>query len=173
MSRPPEDLVVVAKTGRPHGIKGEIRLYSLSDVPGRLEGLRRVWWLGGRGARVLLRVQSVRPAAGCHLAKFEGYDTPEDASSLTQGRLAIPAGERGALPPGRYFIDDILGARAVDETGRTIGVVRDVIQTGANDIFSLDVAGREVLVPVIPGVILDVDVHRRVVTVRLPEGMDA
>jgi 16S rRNA processing protein RimM len=163
--------VRIGQLGAPHGVHGEIKLFPLSDVPGRFESLREVWWLGSAGKPRELKLQSVRPMSSFFLARFEGLDTPESVAELARGFVAVPESQRGTLPAGRYFVDDIVGLAVEDEAGRALGVVTEVYQTGANDIY--EVAGPEgtLLLPALKQVVLGVDLAEKRMRVRVPEGL--
>ena len=79
----------------------------------------------------------------------------------------------GELPEGVYYIADLIGLSVRKETGEEIGKIKDVLQTGANDIYVVARGGaKDLLVPVIPEVVLSVDVDGGEVTVSLPDGLE-
>jgi 16S rRNA processing protein RimM len=166
----PPDRVLIGRLGAVHGLQGELRLFSLSDVPGRFEGLGEVWWLGARGPGRVLKVAGLRPTGKGPLIRFEGIASPEAAAPLVNGYLAVPAEARAAAPAGAYFVDELLGCEVVDEQGRRLGAIAEIFQTGANDIYAVRDGDRELLLPALRTVILEVDLSARRMKVRPPDG---
>lgn len=168
----PEDLVLIGKLGTVHGIHGELRLFSLSDVPGRFENLQSVWWVDGRGRTQQLRVRTLRAAGNEYRISFEGLESREEAARLINGFIALPRDQRGRPPAGGYFLDDIIGLDVFDESGRRLGTVAEIYQTGAHDIYAVRDQGRELLLPALRAVILQVDIPAHRMTVRPPKGLE-
>lgn len=171
MSAPelPPDRVLIGRLGAVHGLQGELRLFPLSDVPGRFDRLEEVWWYGARGSGRLLRVAGLRSMNKCLLVRFAGLDDPEAAAPLVNGVLAVTAEKRATAPAGTYFVDDLLGCEVVDEQGRRLGTLAEVFQTGANDIYAVRDGERELLLPALRSIILAVDLTARRMTVRPPK----
>ncbi len=164
----PDDLIKIGKLGKTHGLEGAIRLYSLSDVPGRFERLQDIWWVSSKGDRKRLKVVELRPAERFFLVRFKDYNTPEKVQVLINGYLAVGRGERSPLPEGRYYIDDVIGMRVIDEQGRFLGKVTEVWQPGPHDIFEIHGPLGELMVPVIEGVLQDVDVAEKRMVIKRP-----
>ncbi len=173
-SEPTDEMVVIGRLGAPHGIRGELRLFSVSDVPGRFEGLREMWWQGAaRGAWRRLRVDQLRSGGDHYLVRFAGFATREQAGALSHGHLALPARERPVLPRGSYFIDQVVGLLVETESGQPLGRIAEVYRTGANDIYAVQGPAGELLLPAVKSVVLEVDLERGRMRVRLPKGLEA
>lgn len=164
-------LISIGKLGSTHGLEGDLKLYSLSDVPERFNCLDQVWWIGVTGEPKRLKVVSVRPGERFFLVHFKDFDNLEDARSLTGGEIAVPPYERGKLPSGNYFIDDIIGLTVEDDKGEIIGRVNGVLKTGANDIYEIQGHTEEILLPALQDVILSIDLKAGRMRVRVPEGL--
>jgi len=169
----PGDLVVIGKLGTVHGVHGEIKLFSLSDVPGRFDNLQEVWYVGEKGLAQRLEVKSLRAAGTFWLICFLGIETREEALGLINGQIAIPNDRRGVLPEGAYFLDDIIGLEVVDENGRHLGRIVEIFKTGANDIYEIRDQGKELLLPALKSNILEIDLKAHRMRVRIPEGLEA
>ena len=106
------------------------------------------------------------------LMKFAGVDTPEAANALRNTVLYMNR-EDVELDEDTYFIQDLQGMRVIDaDTGKEYGVLNDVLQTGANDVYEVkSPAGQMLLVPVIPDVVLNVDFDAEVITIRPLKGL--
>lgn len=166
----PEDAILVAKAGRTHGVHGEIRLIPESGDPSRLLGLSRVWLLvAGEPAREL-RVEGARPHQGVALMLFEGIDTPEDASRLTNGEAWASFAE---LPPrdgDEFAVDEVVGAQLFDGE-RLVGEIAGVSSGAGRDFFEVEIAGQRELIPAVKDWLVEFDRPGRRIVMRLPIGL--
>lgn len=151
-----------------HGVQGEVRVQPWCDSPELYATLKVLYWdeAGERPVRV-----KSRPHKRIALSRLEGVDTVQAAEAL-RGRVLYLAREDLRLEEGRYFICDLIGLRVVDaDSGEEYGELTDVSSTGANDVYHLSMDGREILIPVIPSVVIAVDVDGGVVRIRPMEGL--
>ncbi|MDR7417263.1 MAG: ribosome maturation factor RimM [Armatimonadota bacterium] len=154
---------------RPHGLRGEVRVLPDTDFPDRFQALRRVLVAGPEG-EVPYEVESVRPHGRFFLVKLRGVEDREAAEALRGRELRIPGEEATPLPEGTYYVADILGLEVRTEDGEVLGWVREVLRTGANDVYV--VAGnREILLPAIEEVVREVNLEARCMVVRLLPGL--
>ncbi len=138
-----------------HGVRGEVRVQPWCDSPEVFASLKTLYWdaAGTQPVRVKSRVHK-----NLALAKIEGVDTVQDAA-LLRGRILYL--DRRDLDLGdRYFIQDLVGLAVVDaESGTVYGELTDVSNNGANDIYHMRTPdGKEILIPVIPDIIRQVDI---------------
>ncbi len=119
-----------------------------------------------------MQVESAKVQKNMALVKFEGVDTPEQAEAL-RGTVLYMNREDVELEDGSYFIQDLIGMAVVDaDNGNEYGKLTDVLQTGANDVYTVKTAdGKELLVPVIPDVVLNVDPDAEKITIRPLKGL--
>ncbi len=151
-----------------HGVRGEMRVQPWCDSPEMLAKLRTLYW--DAEGRQPVRVKS-RPHKTLVLVKADGIDTVQDAAAR-RGHVLYLDRQDVKLEKGRYFICDLIGLRVVDaDTAEEYGVLTDVSATGANDVYHMDYHGREVLIPVIPPVVDEVDVDGGVVRIHPLEGL--
>jgi 16S rRNA processing protein RimM len=109
---------------------------------------------------------------GSHLIiAVEGLDSRTDVDHRAGFFLFVDRKDRIKLPPRTWFITDIIGMTVIDEQGVSIGIISDVLALPANHVYVVHRDQREVLIPAIPNVVRDVDVGRRTMVVRLPEGL--
>jgi len=140
-----------------------------TDFPERLKRGRRL--LVGEERRLLV-LTSVRPHQSGMLVKFSGIDTPEAAGRFRNQWVYVKATEAPPLPEGQLYQHELFGMQVEDEQGNPLGELVEILETGANDVYVVkDVNGRELLLPAIPSVILDVDPERRLMRVHLLEGL--
>ncbi len=142
------------------GIRGELKVLLLTDIPNRFAGLRAVY-AGPDHTRRL--IQSVRPYKGEMIVlKLEGIDDANTAEPLRDQNLAIPVSELAQLPPDSYYQHDILGLMVITLDGQKLGSIVDIIVTGSNDVYVIKAPdGSQVLIPAIKDVIKQVDLIRR------------
>ena len=140
-----------------------------TDFPERLCPGRKVF-TGGQ--HIPLTIRSMRLHGQNLLLAFEGFDTPEAVGRFRNQVLYITAAEASELEEGEYYYHELLGLDVTDETGRSLGKLTEIIETGANDVYVVTGAsGTEILLPVIPDVILDVDLSQKTIKVHLLPGL--
>jgi 16S rRNA processing protein RimM len=168
-SRGAGDLIVVGEVTRPHGVRGAVRVFPVTDFPERLLRLTEVVVVQGRRTRTV-RVEQAEPAGRFVVMKLAGVDTPDDAAALRGATIEVPAADAVPLPPGQFYIFQIVGLRARTAAGEVLGEVVDVLRTGSNDVYVVRAAGGgETLLPAVEGVIERIDLAAGEVVVRPPE----
>lgn len=152
---------------RPHGVKGEVVMDVLTDFPERLVVGRRVY-LGE--AHRPTRIRSVRPADRAVLIAFEGFEDRDQVLELRNTYLYVRSDELPPLPEGEYYHHQLLGLQVVDAQGQGLGILVEILETGANDVYVVrSESGEEILLPAIEGVILEVDLEGRRLVANPPE----
>lgn len=165
-----EPTVVVGRIARAHGVRGEVAVQVISEVPERFRVGATVWTEDGRA----LTVSSSRAHGDRLLVRFAEVADRERAQGLRGALLFVPESASPELPQGSWWDHQILGSVVSTEGGRELGIVRDVIHTAANDVWSaVDEAGVETLIPVILDVIVEVDVDDKRIVVREVPGLTA
>ena len=136
-----------------HGVRGELRVQPWCDSPAVMSGIKKLYFdADGKDCR---RVQC-RAHQNMVLVKMQNVDTVEQAAAL-RGRVLYAARGDVPLPKGRYFICDLIGLEVRDaDTGEVYGKLTDVSDTGANNVYHMDMKGREILIPAIPDVVVKV-----------------
>ena len=147
-----------------HGVNGEVKIEVWLDSPQFLKRCGRVV-LDGAPRRIV----SARVHKQFLLAALEGVDSLNDAMAL-KGKTLMIDRDDAPLARGAYFVQDILGARVVDEAGETLGVLTEVLERPANNVYVVQ-GEREYLIPAVPAFVLHTDAEAGTVTVRLIEGM--
>lgn len=156
-----KDYLTIGQIINTHGVKGEIKVYSLGDDVRRFRKLKTVFIDDEEKNVVWCKLQGDKMA----ILKIEGVDTIEAANKLRNKYIEVPREDAVKLPEGRYFVADIVGCKVIDENGNELGNVYDVIFTGSNDVYW--VKGKvEVLVPVIKDIIVNIDTENKVITIK-------
>ena len=154
---------------RPHGLRGEIVMDLHTDFPERLKRGRK---LLVSDEHTLMVVEGIREHQKGVLVKFNGVDTPEDAGKLRNTWVYVKASDVPPLPEGQIYQHELFGFQVVDENENLLGQLVEIIETGANDVYVVrNDTGKEILLPAIPSVILDLDAERRLMRVHLLDGL--
>lgn len=162
-----DDALVVGLILGPHGVRGEVRIDPRTDVPGRF-AVGAVLQCDDVGP---LTVAAVRGEVAKPIVRFQGYDTREAAESLRKRFLRVARTESRRATVGAYLWADLLGVQVETPQGVALGVVRDLLRAGENDVLVIaDEAGRERLLPMLESVVKVVDVDNgRIVAVPQEE----
>jgi 16S rRNA processing protein RimM len=163
--------VTLAEIFRPRGVRGELIARSLTDVPGRLECLKRAYVRLASGVDREVELSEVWEHKDDWILKFVGVDSMDAADEFRGADVWVPVSERAPLPDGDYFQSDLTGCQVVDvTTGKTVGVVEGWQQYGGPPLMELTVDGRETLIPFVSGE-CQVDLGARVIRLSLPDGI--
>jgi 16S rRNA processing protein RimM len=118
-----------------------------------------------------MTLTNVRPHQAGLLVKFKDVDTPEDAG-LYRNQWVYVQTKDVPLPEGQHYKHELLGLKVVDENDAPLGVLVEILETGANDVYVVrDDSGKDILLPNIPSVILDLDLGARTMRVHLLDGL--
>jgi 16S rRNA processing protein RimM len=147
-----------------HGIRGEVRITPWADSPDFLRGFDRLYIDGEE-----VVVESARTHKNMLITKLRGIDDVNAAMRM-KSKVVFIDRDDAKLPEGDFFIQDILGARVVTEDGQTLGVLEDILDRPASDIYVVR-GEREILIPAVSEFILNTDTAAGIITVRLIEGM--
>ena len=161
----------IGKIVAPFGIHGELKVYSLSDVPDRFVSLKAVYVLCPEPVRYVIK--NVRPFKGDFvLLKFASIDDASTADTLRNTELVIPLEQLAKLPPDSYYQHDILGLQVYTLENRLLGTIVDILVTGSNDVYVVKGAeGQQFLIPAIKEVIKQVDLIRRMMYIEPMRGL--
>ena len=164
-------LVVVARCGRTHGLSGDLFLDQIWLTPEELSEVDQFVWVGKGGRERRLRLFEARTMGHRMVARFHGISSREAAQELVNGELRAEAERLPDPGPGQACTFQLLGLRMVDLSGRELGVVKEVLRTGAHPVYVVQGA-REILVPSVGPIVKQVDLERGVITVELPAGLE-
>lgn len=158
----------------PHGVRGDLTLLPLTDFPERFEGMETLdIALPGRPVRSF-KVRSIEPYAGKNtfLVSLEGVTDRDAAEALKGASVTVPADERVELEENEYWLDDIIGLEVSDEAGNVLGRIKDIMFTGANDVYLVETPdGAIKALPAVDSVIKSVDAEKGTMTADIPAGL--
>lgn len=169
----PDGYMAVGYITSVHGLRGEIKIEPHSDIPDRFaDGVHL--WLGEELQKVT--IEQARTHQNQLLVKLEGIDDRDTAEELRGLWLFIPEAEAGSLPEDTYWVHDIIGLQVITTEGQSLGVIRDVLFTAANEVYIIEPApginkNRELLIPAIADVVQQIDLDARTMTIYLLPGL--
>ena len=158
------EFIEVGQIINTHGLKGEVKIRPWADSIETLLDLDRLFIDGKE-----VKIEAMKDIKGFAITKLEGINDV-DAANMLRNKIMLASRSDIILPENRYFIVDIIGSDAIDETGNNIGKVVDVLERPASNIFVIE-GETEHLVPAIPVFFKDFDKENKVITVHLIEGM--
>ena len=166
-----EDLLQVGIITSTHGVRGEVKVYPTTDDPRRFRRLKEVVLDTGK-EKMNLEIEGVKFFKQFVILKFKGLDNINDIEKYRQKSLYVTRKNAVRLQRDEYFIADLIGLKVQDEDGKELGTVKDVIETGANDVYEVEMAdGKSLLLPAIKQYILNVDVENGTMQVYVLEGL--
>lgn len=166
-----EDLLKVGVITTTHGVRGEVKVFPTTDEAERFLELEYVLLDTGRELR-RLDIRHVKFFKNLVILKFEGVDNINDIEKYRGCDLWIPREEGQELGENEYYIADLIGMTVLLEDGTEFGTLKNVIETGANDVYVVSSREHgEVLLPAIRECIRNVDTEKNLMTVHLMKGL--
>lgn len=169
-----ERLLNIGKIVNTHGIKGEVKVYPQTDFPEvRFKaGNKLFMYPPESGQPITIEIVSSREQKKMYVLQLKGFDNINQVEKYKGWELKVSNAERVPLPEGEYYVRDIIDCTVETDEGEQLGTIKDILSPGANDIWVVKLAnGKELLLPVIDDVVLDVDIAARKVKVHLMEGL--
>jgi 16S rRNA processing protein RimM len=167
----PSELVVIARAVRPRGLKGEIVAELLTDFPERFESVEELVLVSPRGERTTKRLEDYWFQNDRVVLKLLGYDDVETAKELVGVEFAVPESERVSLPADHYYDWELEGC-TVKVGDDSIGQVNSVLKTGGAEILVVTGnSGKELLIPLVDSIVVEVDLARKTIAVDPLEGL--
>ncbi|MDR3568630.1 MAG: ribosome maturation factor RimM [Syntrophobacteraceae bacterium] len=165
-------LVAIGKATKAHGIRGAIKVFPYGETLKEMEAGDKLYSIEG-GAQRPLTLTSLDAQNRVWIAQFEEICSREQAEALAGKELFVERERLQDLPEGEYYYFQLIGLSVETKEGKPLGTLRDVLETGSNDVYVVEGGGREVLVPAIEEVVVKVDLANGIVIVDLPEGLDS
>ena len=166
-----EDFFQVGIVTSPHGVRGEMKVFPTTDDARRFKRLKEVIADTGK-ERITLEIEGVKSFKNLVIIKFRGIDSCDEAEKYRKTSLLVSRENAVRLSRDEYFIADLIGLTVQNEEGSEIGVLKDVMETGANDVYVIELHdGRELLLPAIRQCVLQVDVKAGFIRIHILEGL--
>ena len=166
-----EEFLQVEVISSTHGVRGEVKVFPTTDDVKRYSKLKEVLLGEGYDAPVL-HIEGVKYQKNMVIVKFKEYSSLNDVEKLKGKQLFVTRKNAVKLSKDEYFVADLIGMKVVDETKNIYGVLRDVMPTGANDVYIIDLDdGKELLLPAIKDCILNVDFDEGIIKIHILDGL--
>ncbi len=160
MKLPEEGNIAIGQVGKPHGIKGEVKVLPLTDD---LRRFRRLTYVIIKG--VEYKVEFVKLQADRAILKLAGFDAPEPLAALKDEYVEVRFEDAVKKKKDEYFIDELRGMQVFDSEGEDLGIIYDVIQTGSNDVYWIQ-KPKQLLIPAMKTIVISIDVDGNKMVIR-------
>lgn len=168
-----KELFRVGKIVNTQGLGGELRLISTSDFPDRFAPGLDFIAENIKKELIEVKLKTVRLHKNFILVSFAGYEGINEVIQFKTGNLYVTEENLAGLDDGEYYFHQLIGLQVVDEGGNIIGKIKDILQTGANDVYVVARDGKsDLLLPVIDECVLAIDLESRTVRVHVLEGLE-
>lgn len=166
-----EDLLRVGVISSTHGVRGEVKVFPTTDDARRFKKLKTVI-LDIRPEPVLLNIENVKFFKNMVILKFKEFNNINEVEKYKGRDLLIRRDQAVKLGPDENFITDLVGLSVVTDEGEDFGTLKDVMKTGANDVYVIEGRdGKEYLFPAIKQCVLNVDLEAQTITVHIMDGL--
>lgn len=166
-----EQYLQVGVISSTHGIRGEVKVFPTTDDVKRFKRCKKLM-LDTREGWQELEVEGVKFFKQFAILKFQGINSINEAEAYKGQGLFVTRENAVELKKNEYFIADLIGLRVLDEQGAQIGTLRDVMETGANDVYVIEMTdGRELLLPAIRECVLEMNLQEQYIRVHIMEGL--
>lgn len=166
-----EDRLKVGVITSTHGIRGEVKVFPTTDDPERFRKLKHVMLDTGKET-LDMEIASVKFFKNMVILKFKGIDNINDVEKYRKAELYVSREDAVPLDENEYFIADLIGLRVISDENEELGVLDDVLQTGANDVYVIRRTGTaDLLVPAIHECVKEVDLNTGKMIVHLLPGL--
>lgn len=155
-----KDLVTIGQIINTHGVKGEIKVFPLTDDMKRFRKLKTVIVDGQEIEVIWCKLQTDKV-----ILKLNGIDTMDAAEKYKTKYIKVKREDAVKLPKGRYFVVDIVGCKVVDENNKEIGNVSEVIFTGSNEVYWIK-GTKDILIPALEDIVLNIDIDNKIITIK-------
>lgn len=166
-----EDLLQVGVITTTHGVRGEVKVFPTTDDAARFKKLKQVILDTGK-EKIELEIAGVKFFKNLVILKFKGIDDINDVEKYRKKSLYVTRENAVKLKKDEYFIADLIGLKAISDEGEDLGIINDVLQTGANDVYVISKEGMdELLVPAIRDCVKNVDIEGGTMEIHLLPGL--
>ena len=166
-----EDLLQVGVITTTHGVRGEVKVFPTTDDPARFKKLKNVILDTGK-EKIELEISGVKFFKNMVILKFKGIDDINEVEKYRQKSLFVTRENAVKLKKDEYFIADLIGLRVRSDEDEELGVIDDVLQTGANDVYVIKKDGEnDILLPAIRDCVKEVAIEEGYMVVHLLPGL--
>lgn len=167
-----ENLFTVGKIVNTHGIRGELKIIPETDFPERFDKGSELVIVDPQNKQTPVTVQASRLHKNMYIVQFSQFGNINEVEKYKGSLLKVEGKYQQPLEEGEYYYHEIIGCKVVTDEGEELGPITEVLTPGANDVWVVSLPkGKQLLLPVIDDVVLDVDVENKTIRVHLMEGL--
>lgn len=166
------DYLQVGVITNTHGIAGEVKIFPTTDDPKRFRKLKEVI-LEPEHENMVLHITGVKFVKNMVVLKFQEFGNINEVQKFRQKKLFVTRENAVPLQENEYFIADLIGMSVRSDDGKELGIIKDVLQTGANDVYVVQTGKHELMIPAIRDCIKNVDMDQGMITVHLLPGLES
>jgi 16S rRNA processing protein RimM len=159
----------IGKVVKAHGLRGQLKVLPYGETFSTLSAEEKITANLPDGTSLTLTLTEIRPHQKTFLLMSREIGTVEQARRLVGAELCVPESRLPPTASGEFYWYQLIGLEVVNTGGQSLGTLEEIIETGSNDVYVVRRGREEILVPAMEEVVLEVDLHRRVMTVDLPE----
>ncbi|RAS79860.1 ribosome maturation factor RimM [Priestia endophytica] len=162
----------VGKIVNTHGVRGEVRVISRTDFPEERYKVGNELYIFKDNEEIKVVVESHRQHKNFDLLTFEEYHNINQVEPFKNCLLKVPSSDLVELEEGEYYFHEIVGCEVYTEEGNLVGTIKEILATGANDVWVVKASGRkDILIPYIEEVVADINVEEKKVIINEMEGL--
>ncbi len=165
------EFLEAGKIVKTHGLKGRVKVLSYLESGELLRSLDEVYISQQSGRNVKFRLRDFQVKGNCFYLEMDGVESIEQAEALLGLPVLVSTDQLEPLAEGQYYWQQLMGLEVITEDGMFIGRIAEIFPTGSNDVFVCRGGNKEVLLPAIEDVVLNIDLERRMMRVRMLEGL--
>ena len=166
-----DDLFQIGYITDTHGLKGEVKVFPTTDDVRRFDVLEDTILVTPKGEKISLVAEKARYFKNLVILKFKDYDDINDVEKFKKSELYVTRENAIPLEEGEYYLKDLYGLKVITDEGEDLGIIDDIIETGANDVYVVKGDSGEVLIPNIKQCVLKVDLENGTMEVHLLDGL--
>ncbi len=166
-----DDLFQIGYITDTHGLKGEVKVFPTTDDVRRFDVLEDTILVTPKGEKISLVAEKARYFKNLVILKFKDYDDINDVEKFKKSELYVTRENAIPLEEGEYYLKDLYGLKVITDEGEDLGIIDDIIETGANDVYVVKGDSGEVLIPNIKQCVLKVDPENGTMEVHLLDGL--
>ena len=153
------------------GLRGDVRVYPLTDYKERFEELEYVYLEDSQ--EIELKIERVRYKKQLVILKFQGLDNIDDVQKLKNIYITIDKDKIRELPQDTYYIFDLIGSEIIDEDNSPVGILVDIVQNTAQDLYIIEdkSSKKKIMIPAVKEFVKEVNLKEKIIKVKLIEGM--
>jgi 16S rRNA processing protein RimM len=171
MTPAPDELLIIGRIVAPFGVRGQVKLRAVTDRPDHLQRHVRTVYVGAAYIPYQL-VHVIQHKPGLLILTLKDVTSRDAAEELRNTEVSIRMSDAAPLDPGEYYIHELYGLRVETTEGAVVGQVREILETGANEVLIVARPGQsDALIPMIHDIVQELDLEGKRLVIQPMEGL--